>query len=71
METIKNIFLSIYNSIKAIITYIFTHTFTQILLVIIFLHFFKSQLFEHSKFGVFVNCTDNVVHDNRKEDVKK
>lgn len=71
MDIVKNVFLAIFNFIKTVVVYSLTHPFPQILIVIVFLSIFRPQLFKHSKFGVFVKCTDNVVHDNRVNDNKK
>lgn len=71
MDIVKNVFLAIFNFIKTVVVYILTHPFPQILITIVFLSIFHSQLFKHSKFGVFINCSDNVVHDNRVTDKKK
>lgn len=71
MESLKKIFFSIVNAIKSVVLFILDHTFFQILIILFFLYMFQTQLFKHSKFGVFINCSDNTIHDNRTEQIKK
>lgn len=64
METLKNIMSAIWTFIKWIVDTILTNRFVQICIVVILLNLFPGYLFKHTKFGIFINGTDNTYHNN-------
>lgn len=64
METLKNIMSAICTFIKWIADTILTNRFVQICIVVILLNLFPGHLFKHTKFGIFINGTDNTYHNN-------
>lgn len=55
----------IYNFIGKIINTILEKTFLQVLILLWALSHFHSDFFKYSKFGVFINGTDNITtHDH-------
>lgn len=50
---------------------ILTNRFVQCLIVIMFLNWFPGNLFKHTKFGIFINGTDNTYHNNYASEAKE
>lgn len=72
METIKKIAGAIFNLLKWIVNTILTNRFIQICIAIMLLNIFPGNLFKHTKFGIFINGTDNTYHNNYgKESLEK
>lgn len=71
MDIFKKIGEGIYTFLKWIVDTILTNRFVQICIVIILLNIFPGNLFKHTKFGIFINGTDNTYHNNySKKDIK-
>lgn len=71
MDTIKKIGEAIWKFLKWIVDTILTNRFVQICVVVILLNIFPGNLFKHTKFGIFINGTDNTYHNNySKKDIK-
>ena len=71
MDTIKKIGETIYKFLKWIVDTILTNRFVQICVVVILLNIFPGNLFKHTKFGIFINGTDNTYHNNySKKDIR-
>lgn len=71
METIKKIGEAIYKFLKWIVDTILTNRFVQICIVVMLLNIFPGNLFKHTKFGIFINGTDNTYHNNYgKENIR-
>ena len=71
MDIFKKIGEGIYNFLKWIVDTILTNRFVQICIVVILLNIFPGNLFKHTKFGIFINGTDNTYHNNySKKDIK-
>lgn len=64
MEIIKKIAGAIWNLLKWVVDTILTNRFVQICVVVILLNIFPGNLFKHTKFGIFINGTDNTYHNN-------
>lgn len=64
MDIFKKIGEGIYNLLKWIVDTILTNRFVQICIVVILLNIFPGNLFKHTKFGIFINGTDNTYHNN-------
>lgn len=64
MDTIKKIGKAIYKFLKWIVDTILTNRFVQICIVVMLLNIFPGNLFKHTKFGIFINGTDNTYHNN-------
>ena len=64
MEILKKTGEAIYTFIKWIINTILTNRFVQICIVVMLLNLFPGNLFKHTKFGIFINGTDNTYHNN-------
>lgn len=64
METLKNIMSAICTFIKWIVDTILNNRFVQICIILIILNIFPGNLFKHTKFGIFINGTDNTYHNN-------
>lgn len=64
MDTIKKIGKAICKFLKWIVDTILTNRFVQICIVVILLNIFPGNLFKHTKFGIFINGTDNTYHNN-------
>ena len=64
MEILKKTGETIYKFLKWIIDTILTNRFVQICIVVILLNIFPGNLFKHTKFGIFINGTDNTYHNN-------
>lgn len=64
MDIFKKIGEGIYNFLKWIVDTILTNRFVQICIVVILLNIFPGNLFKHTKFGIFINGTDNTYHNN-------
>ena len=64
MEILKKTGETIYTFIKWIINTILTNRFVQICIVVMLLNLFPGNLFKHTKFGIFINGTDNTYHNN-------
>lgn len=72
MDTIKKIGEAIYKFLKWAVDTILTNRFVQICIVVMLLNIFPGNLFKHTKFGIFINGTDNTYHNNySKIDNKK
>ena len=63
MEILKKTGETIYTFIKWIINTILTNRFVQICIVVMLLNLFPGNLFKHTKFGIFINGTDNTYHN--------
>lgn len=71
MDIFKKIGEGIYNFLKWIVDTILTNRFVQICIVVILLNIFPGNLFKHTKFGIFINGTDNTYHNNySKKDIR-
>ena len=71
MDTIKKIGGAICKFLKWIVDTILSNRFVQICIVVILLNWFPGNLFKHTKFGIFINGTDNTYHNNySKKDIK-
>lgn len=68
MEILKKILVGILYVLKSILDVILTNKFVQICLVIVLLNLFPGYLFKHTKFGIFINGTDNTYHNNYKNE---
>lgn len=64
MDIFKKIGEGIYTFLKWIVDTILTNRFVQICIVVILLNIFPGNLFKHTKFGIFINGTDNTYHNN-------
>lgn len=64
MEILKKTVETIYTFFKWIINTILTNRFVQICIVVMLLNLFPGNLFKHTKFGIFINGTDNTYHNN-------
>ena len=65
IDLLVTIAKGIYNFIGKIINTILEKTFLQILILLWALSHFHSDFFKYSKFGVFINGTDNITtHDH-------
>lgn len=64
MDIIKKIGETIYKFLKWVVDTILTNRFVQICIVVILLNIFPGNLFKHTKFGIFINGTDNTYHNN-------
>lgn len=64
MDIIKKTGETIYKFLKWVIDTILTNRFVQICIVVILLNIFPGNLFKHTKFGIFINGTDNTYHNN-------
>ena len=64
MEILKKTGETIYKFLKWIIDTILTNRFVQICIVVMLLNLFPGNLFKHTKFGIFINGTDNTYHNN-------
>ena len=64
MEILKKTGETIYTFFKWIINTILTNKFVQICIVVMLLNLFPGNLFKHTKFGIFINGTDNTYHNN-------
>ena len=64
MEILKKTGETIYTFFKWIIDTILTNRFVQICIVVMLLNLFPGNLFKHTKFGIFINGTDNTYHNN-------
>ena len=64
MEILKKTVEKIYTFFKWIIDTILTNRFVQICIVVMLLNLFPGNLFKHTKFGIFINGTDNTYHNN-------
>lgn len=67
MDTIKKIGKAIYKFLKWVVDTILTNRFVQICIVVMLLNLFPGNLFKHTKFGIFINGTDNTYHNNYRE----
>lgn len=71
MDKIKKIIETIYTFFKWVINTILTNRFVQICIVVMLLNLFPGNLFKHTKFGIFINGTDNTYHNNySKKDIR-
>ena len=71
MEILKKTGETIYTFFKWIINTILTNRFVQICIVVMLLNLFPGNLFKHTKFGIFINGTDNTYHNNyNKKDIR-
>ena len=71
MDIFKKIGEAICKLLKWIVDTILTNRFVQICIVVILLNIFPGNLFKHTKFGIFINGTDNTYHNNYdKKDIK-
>lgn len=71
MDIIKKTGETIYKFLKWVIDTILTNRFVQICVVVILLNIFPGNLFKHTKFGIFINGTDNTYHNNySKKDIR-
>lgn len=64
MEILKKTVEKIYTFLKWIVDTILTNRFVQICIVVMLLNLFPGNLFKHTKFGIFINGTDNTYHNN-------
>lgn len=64
MEILKKTGETIYTFFKWVINTILTNRFVQICIVVMLLNLFPGNLFKHTKFGIFINGTDNTYHNN-------
>ena len=64
MDIFKKIGEGIYTFLKWIVDTILTNRFVQICIIVILLNWFPGNLFKHTKFGIFINGTDNTYHNN-------
>lgn len=64
MDIIKKTGETIYKFLKWVTDTILTNRFVQICIVVILLNIFPGNLFKHTKFGIFINGTDNTYHNN-------
>lgn len=64
MDIIKKIGETIYKFLKWVVDTILTNRFVQICIVVMLLNLFPGNLFKHTKFGIFINGTDNTYHNN-------
>lgn len=72
METLKKIGKTICKFLKWTVDTILTNRFVQICIVVMLLNLFPGNLFKHTKFGIFINGTDNTFHNNySKKDNKR
>ena len=76
MELLSDLLKAIGEIIGKIINLILEKTFLQIIIVLWFFSHFHTDFFKYSKFGVFINGTDNITtHDKAffsvKDDKKK
>ena len=71
MDIIKKTVEAIYMLSKWVINTILTNRFVQICIVVMLLNLFPGNLFKHTKFGIFINGTDNTYHNNySKQDIR-
>lgn len=71
MDILKKIGATICTFLKWIVNTILTNRFVQICIVVILLNWFPGNLFKHTKFGIFINGTDNTYHNNyNKKDIR-
>lgn len=71
MEMLKKICKAIYKFLKWVVDTILSNRFVQICIILIILNIFPGNLFKHTKFGIFINGTDNVSHNNyTQKDIK-
>lgn len=64
LDAIKTVVKAIYNFIGKVINTILEKTFLQLLIILWAVSHFHSDFFKYSKFGVFINGTDNITtHD--------
>lgn len=61
----ESLFKRILRLLWRIILYIITNPIFQLGLLILILNYFGTNLFKHTKIGIFHNYTENIVHDNR------
>ena len=64
MEILKKTVETIYTFFNWVINTILTNRFVQICIVVMLLNIFPGNLFKHTKFGIFINGTDNTYHNN-------
>lgn len=64
MDILKKLVETIYTFLKWVVDTILTNRFVQICTVVILLNIFPGNLFKHTKFGIFINGTDNTYHNN-------
>ena len=64
MDIVKKIGETIYKFLKWVVDTILTNRFVQICIVVMLLNLFPGNLFKHTKFGIFINGTDNTYHNN-------
>lgn len=65
LDIIKTVVKAIYNFIGKVINTFLEKTFLQILVILWAVSHFHSDFFKYSKFGVFINGTDNITtHDH-------
>lgn len=65
LDIIKTVVKAIYNFIGKVINTILEKTFLQLLIILWAVSHFHSDFFKYSKFGVFINGTDNITtHDH-------
>lgn len=61
---LKKLVETIYTFLKWVVDTILTNRFVQICIIVILLNIFPGNLFKHTKFGIFINGTDNTYHNN-------
>lgn len=82
LDLIKKAIIGIWNFLGRVINLFLEKTFLQILVILWALSHFHTDFFKYSKFGIFINGTDNITtHDhasfkddnnnNAKEEKKK
>lgn len=64
MDMLKKLVETIYTFLKWVVDTILTNRFVQICIIVILLNIFPGNLFKHTKFGIFINGTDNTYHNN-------
>lgn len=65
IDLIKKVIIAIWNFLGRVINLFLEKTFLQILVILWALSHFHTDFFKYSKFGIFINGTDNIAtHDH-------
>lgn len=74
VDILKKIIIAIWNFLGRVVNLFLEKTFLQILVILYALSHFHTDFFKYSKFGVFINGTDNITthdHASFKDDDNK
>lgn len=65
LDIIKKVIIGIWNFLGRVVNLFLEKTFLQILVILWALSHFHTDFFKYSKFGIFINGTDNITtHDH-------